>query len=300
MELDLNKFNVVRAIPFEMRKPGTGKYVAQRRMTELNSVEWTTTENRIFIGHRDFLLMKTENAGVEPFATASIPLAGKEAGETKSNESLSAYIQQSTPQPNASGRLPVPSKAAKKITAFCGTEGKIFFANSNGIFCWDEARNSLSLLASSHMINGSSPLDGGTPYSVYWMGADVQRNRIILAIHEPKDGNPQIWGGLLGDRTGVWTYDLNNREWRQLAKMTLGNLARTIVYAKGKNTEEFQVLEFHGLERNKYRGKFIHVFKVFPVPDGALVWHLIKKKNNQVAHKLMYWKLDAAKTRREP
>jgi tetratricopeptide (TPR) repeat protein len=390
LELDLDSFAVLRSMPIELSKPDAKSYMAPHRMQNLNSVQWATTNDHVFIGHRDFILMEPSQLGVTPFATASIPANGK--GLDKSvDKSLPACIRNATPKGNASGRMPVPKEAAKGISAFCGLDDRVYFANQGGIYCWNETENTLELLASCHMANGKSPLDGGTPYSVYWMGNDVDKNRVFLAVHETKNGNPRIWGGQFGERIGLWTYTPEKSEWKHMGQISLGahglpdslsmttnqkqvifnssqvagripfaspfslfyrsadgwkigthdpetqkwwqvhkplpppafldeegmneykviahpyedawifhqplgGSNRKIIYATGKNAEKFEVLELRGLANAKYRGQIIHPYKVFPIPDGALIWYLCKNDRGEIAHKLIRWTPNAPST----
>ena len=78
-----------------------------------------------------------------------------------------------------------------------------------------------------------------------------------------------------------------------------GGSTRKVIYASGRDAIEMDFAVFDELEPAKFRGNVIRPFKIFPVADGDVIWHLSRKRKDKPFHKLLYWKPLAGDSRRK-
>ena len=72
----------------------------------------------------------------------------------------------------------------------------------------------------------------------------------------------------------------------------IGDSTRKLVYAKGKQAHKYEVAYLEDLEAENYSIHRVRPFKVFPVPGGAVIWHLSRNENDEIAPKLIHWNPD--------
>ncbi|MFW5996431.1 MAG: HEAT repeat domain-containing protein [Lentisphaeria bacterium] len=209
--INVKNLSVEKAVPVYLRHNfGNPSHKA--------SVAWAFSSERTLVGIRNY---REKVRGIHPFVTDSVEPG---LNEKTFRDSFMELIKQAEPVQHVSGRTPVPERAARNITAFCAFKANIYFANSDGIYCWNEQTNELKLLASNQLENDNSPLNGGMAYVVQLMETDYDNSRILFGVRESKNGRSYKLRDSLGPRTGIWAYHAENKTWEKVRKTVFGGL----------------------------------------------------------------------------